>query len=70
MRYKSLNSYIMKSFGSKRSTKVKAAKVNNREKRRYIVLDEIKDFYKAIRSDPVLIQHFLTIPYRYGSNFG
>jgi len=51
----------MKIFGSKWSTQVKAAKVNKPEKRRYMVEDEIQDFYKAIRSDPVLIQRFLTV---------
>jgi len=52
----------MKTFGSKWSTQVKAAKVNKPEKRRYMAEDEIQDFYEAIRSDPVLIQRFLTVP--------
>jgi len=51
----------MNTFGSKWSTQVKAAKVN-KQKRRYMVEDEIQDFYEAIRSDPVLIQRFLTVP--------
>jgi len=52
---------IMKTFGSKWSTQMKAAKVNKPEKRRYMVEDEIQNFYEAIRSDPVLIQRFLTV---------
>jgi len=52
----------MKTFGSKWSTQVKAAKANKPEKRRYMVEDEIKDFYEAIRWDPVLNQRFLTVP--------
>jgi len=52
----------MKTFGSKWSTQVNAAnKVDKPEKRRYMVEDKIQDFYEAIRSDPVLIQRFLTV---------
>jgi len=53
---------MMKTFGSKWSRKAKVAKVNKHEKRRYMGQDEIKDFYDAIRSDPVLIHRFLTVP--------
>jgi len=52
----------MKTFCSKSSTQVKASKVNKPEKRRYMVEDEIQDFYDAIRSDPDLIQRFFTVP--------
>jgi len=54
----------MKTFrsNSKRSTQVKAAEVNKNEKRRYMGEDEIQDFYEAIRSDPVLIERFFTVP--------
>jgi len=51
----------MKTFCSKWSTQVKAATVMP-EKRRYMVEDEIQDFYEAIRSDPVLIQRFFLVP--------
>jgi len=52
---------LMKIFGSK-CFKGKADKVNKPEKRRCMLQDEIKDFYKAIRPDPILIKRFLTVP--------
>jgi len=52
----------MKTFGSKWSRKAKAAKGNKPKKHRYMEQDEIKGFYEAIRSDPVLIHRFLTVP--------
>jgi len=52
----------MKTFASKWKTKLEAAKVNKPEKHRYMLQNEIKDFYEAIRSDPVLINRFLTVP--------
>jgi len=45
------------------STKFETAtKGIKNEKRRYMAHDEVKHFYDAIRSDPVLIQRFLTVP--------
>jgi len=60
----------MKSFGSKCSTvpassKVGAANINkrrDREKGAYLEQHEITGFYVAIRSDPVLIHRFVSVP--------
>jgi len=52
---------MMKTFGSKWSKKDKAAK-DEPKQRRYMLQDEIKGFYDAIRADPVLIHRFLAVP--------
>jgi len=57
----------MKCFGSKCSTgpaqrKIKKAKVEKVKRGRNMEENEINGFFKAVRSDPVLIQRFINVP--------
>jgi len=54
----------MRDFPSKLTSlasKVGAAKDQKAEKGRYMGQEEVKSFYEAVRSDPVLINRFLTV---------
>jgi len=57
----------MKCFRSRCSTapaptKIKTAKVDKTEKSRYLEQDDIKGFFTAVRSDPILIHRFINVP--------
>jgi len=57
----------MKCFRSKCSTvsaplMIKTAMVDKAEKGRYLEQDDIKGFFTAVRSDPVLVHRFIMYP--------